>query len=59
MNNAEQNYKTYRTRNMYSRINNLRGNYKKKERFLRHGDGSLITTDDELAKKGENTTENF
>jgi len=36
---------------MYSRVNNLRGNYKKKERFLRREDGSLITTDDEQAKK--------
>jgi len=29
----------------------LRGNYKKRERFLRHEDGFLIITDDELAKK--------
>jgi len=43
--------KADRTRDMYSRINSLRGNYKKKERFLRHEDGSLITTDDKIAKK--------
>lgn len=36
---------------MYSCINNLRGNYKKKEWFLRHEDGSLIITDDDIAKK--------
>jgi hypothetical protein len=33
---------------MYSRINNLRGNYKKKEKFLRQEDGSLIITDDDI-----------
>lgn len=49
MNKAEQNHKANKTRDIYSCINNPRGNYKKKERFLRHEDGCLITTDDEIA----------
>jgi len=48
---AELDYKTHRTRDMYKRVNDLRGGYKKKERFLRDNDGSLITTSGELAKK--------
>lgn len=32
---------------MYRQINNPRGNYKKKERFLKHENGSLIRTTDE------------
>ncbi|KAF0762100.1 ribosome biogenesis protein TSR3 isoform X1, partial [Aphis craccivora] len=38
---------------MYKRVNDLRGGYKKKERFLRDDDGSLITTSGELTKKWE------
>ncbi|CAI6355867.1 unnamed protein product [Macrosiphum euphorbiae] len=48
---AELDYKTHRTRDMYKRVNDLRGGYKKKERFLIDDDGSLITTSEELAKK--------
>lgn len=48
---AELDYKTHRTRDMYKRVNDLRGGYKKKEKFLRDDDGSLITTNEELAKK--------
>lgn len=51
MNNTEQDYKTNMIRNMYSCINNLRENYKKKERFLRQEDSTLIITDVELDKK--------
>lgn len=49
--NAKQDYKANMTRNMYSCVNNLRGNNKKRERFLRHEDSSLITTDDDIVKK--------
>jgi hypothetical protein len=53
MNNAKYDYNANRTRDMYKRINNQRGNYKKKKRFLRHENGSLIITDDDIAKMGE------
>lgn len=48
---AELDYKAHRTKNMYKRVNDLRGGFKKKKRFLRDDDGSLITTSKELAKK--------
>jgi hypothetical protein len=48
---AELDYKAHRTRDMYKRVNDLRGGYNKKERFLRDNDGFLITTSEELAKK--------
>ncbi|CAI6370121.1 unnamed protein product [Macrosiphum euphorbiae] len=49
--NAELDYKAHRARDMYKRINYLTGGYKKKERFLKDNNGSLITTNEELAKK--------
>ncbi|CAI6347758.1 unnamed protein product [Macrosiphum euphorbiae] len=49
--NAELDYKAHRARDMYKRINYLTGGYKKKERFLKDDNGSLITTNEELAKK--------
>lgn len=36
------------------RVNDLRGGYKKKERFLRNKDDVLITTNEELANKWSN-----
>lgn len=51
MDNAELDYKAHRTRDMYKRINCLTGGCKKKERFLKDDNGSLITTNEELAKK--------
>jgi len=48
--NAELDYKAHRARDMYKRINYLTGGYKKKERFLKDDNGSLITTNEELAK---------
>jgi hypothetical protein len=51
MNNAEQDYKAHSTRDMYKNINDLTGGYKKKERFLKDDNGSLINTNEELAKK--------
>jgi len=51
LDNAELDYKAHRTRDMYKRINNLTGGYKKRKRFLKDNDGSLITTNEELAIK--------
>jgi hypothetical protein len=51
MDNAELDYKTNRTKYLDKRINYLTSEYKKKERFLKDDDGSLITTNEELAKK--------
>jgi len=54
MDNAELDYKENRTRDMYKCMNDLTGGYKKKERFLKDDNGSLITTNEELAKKWGN-----
>lgn len=51
MDNAELDCKVHGARDMYKRINYLTGGYKKKERFLKDDNGSLITTNEELAKK--------
>jgi len=50
---VELDYKVHRTRNMYKRINDLTGRYKKKERSPKDDDGSLIPMNEELAKKWE------
>ena len=50
MDNAELDYKAHRTKDTYKRINNLKGRYKNRERFLKDDDGSLITNE-ELTKK--------
>lgn len=39
---------------MYMRMNYFRGGYKKNERSLRNNDGSIITTNKNLAKKWGN-----
>jgi hypothetical protein len=49
MDNAELDYKANRTRDMNKRLNYLTGRYKKKEKFLKDDDGSLVTTNE--AKK--------
>lgn len=49
--NVEQDYRAHMTRDMYSRVNNLRGNYRNKEKFLRHDNGSLIITNDGTIQK--------
>lgn len=42
MNSGKQDYEAHRTRDPVSRVNYLRGNYKKIERFLRYEDGSFL-----------------
>lgn len=49
MDNAKLDYKAYRARDMFKRINDLRGRYKKNKRFLMDENGSLITTNEKLA----------
>lgn len=36
---------------MYKRVNSLKGEFKKKERFLKHDDRMLITIEKEIAKQ--------
>jgi len=48
---AELYYKAHRTRDIYKRENDFRSRYKKKERFLRDDDGSVITRSEELTNK--------
>jgi len=50
MDNAELDYKAHKARDMYKCINYLAGGYKKKGRFLKDDNGSLITTNEELVK---------
>jgi len=45
---AELDYKSHKTRDMYKQIT---GGYKKKERFLKNGDGTLITSSEEISKR--------
>lgn len=49
----------HKTRDMYKRINDLKGEYMKRERFLKNNNGSLITTNEELAEKWENYFDNL
>jgi len=51
MNDAEQDFRLSRTRDMYKRINGIKGDVKKKERFLKDDDGMLITTEKEISEK--------
>jgi len=36
---------------MYKRVNSLKGNFKKKERFLKDENGKLITSEKEFAER--------
>lgn len=36
---------------MYQKINSIRGGYKKRERFLKNEDGSIITEQDKILEK--------
>lgn len=49
--NAENNYRGHRTRELYQQANKLNGKYKKKEQFLKDDVGSLITTDEALLER--------
>jgi len=48
---AEMEYRSNKSRDLYQRVINLKGDYRKKERFLKNDDGSLITTEEELVTK--------
>ncbi|XP_050439190.1 uncharacterized protein LOC126844814 [Adelges cooleyi] len=48
---AELDYKSHKTRDMYKQINHLAGGNKKKERFLKNDDGTLITSSVEIANR--------
>jgi len=50
MNRVKSDDKIHRIWDMYMRVNNLKGGHIKKKRFLRNGNGSLITTSEELTK---------
>lgn len=44
-------YKTHKTRDVDKKKNHLSGGYKKKERFLRNDNGTLITSSEEIVKR--------
>jgi len=52
---AELDYKSYKTRDMYKQISRLTGGYKKKDRFLKNDDGSLIPRAKRYPKDGVST----
>ncbi|KAL5239046.1 hypothetical protein ACI65C_006456 [Semiaphis heraclei] len=45
---AEIDHKVNRTRQLYKKINSIRGGYKKHEKFLKNDDGSLVTQQDKI-----------
>ncbi|KAL5246419.1 hypothetical protein ACI65C_013827 [Semiaphis heraclei] len=45
---AEIDHKVNRTRQLYQKINSIRGGYKKHEKFLKNDDGSLVTEQDKM-----------
>jgi len=51
MKDAEQDFRLNRTRDMYKRINGIKRDFKKKERFLKDDDGMLINTEKEITEK--------
>lgn len=48
---AEQDFKTNKTRDVYMTINNLRGDFKNNERFIRDSNVSLVTADEDITKE--------
>jgi hypothetical protein len=50
---AEQDFKANKTRDMYKTIKNLSGDFKRSERFIRDSNGSLVTTNEGIAKEWE------
>ncbi|CAI6358388.1 unnamed protein product [Macrosiphum euphorbiae] len=51
MKDAEQDFRLNRTRDMYKRVKDIKGDFKKKERFLKDDDGMLITAEKEIAEQ--------
>lgn len=51
MKDAELDFRLNRTRDMYKRVNGIKGDFKKKERFLKDEDGTLITAEKKIAEK--------
>jgi len=50
---VEQDFKANKTHDMYKTINNLSGDFKRSERLIRDSNGSLVTTDEGIAKEWE------
>lgn len=48
---AENNHRVKKTRELYQKINSIRGGYKKRERFLKNEDGSIITEQGKILEK--------
>ncbi|XP_060846231.1 uncharacterized protein LOC132925892 [Rhopalosiphum padi] len=48
---AEIDHKVNRTRQLYQKINSIRGGHKKHEKFLKNDDGSLVTEQDKVLEK--------
>jgi len=51
MKDAEQCFRLNRTRDMFKRVKDIKGDFKKKELFLKDDDGMLITAEKEIAEK--------
>jgi len=48
---AEQDYKSHKSRDLYRKIYALSTDFKPNEKFLRNEDGSLITNNEDIARK--------
>ncbi|XP_029344207.1 uncharacterized protein LOC115033855 [Acyrthosiphon pisum] len=51
---AEQNFTSHNTRDLYKKVNFLSKKYKQPEKFLKNDDGTLITSKEEIANKWTN-----
>lgn len=47
-----QEYRSHSIRNLYQRVKNLKGNYKKKKRFLKYDDYDIIVYYDTIDNYG-------
>jgi hypothetical protein len=48
---AECEHRGNKTRQLYQKINSIRGKYKKHNKFLKNDDGSLVTEQDKVLEK--------
>jgi len=50
---AEQDYRSHNTRQLYHKVNSFKGVYRRQEKFLKKDDGSLVTNQEKIMEKWE------
>jgi len=48
---AEQNYRSHNTWQLYHKVNSFKGGYRRQEKFLKKDDGSLVTNQEKIMEK--------